>query len=171
MKAFEVMSSILGCMIIDTYDVAVHYLPDIPQDSPPQYIAETMIVLYEEQAKFFYKYGMESFMSDNNVGDKETFYMHCLRFYMVHIMKHTYAKHKLGPGIWTMEGFEGINSVSKQVFRNHSNRKGNLARQCLAYILLLFTTKIHDVEAELAKDAKKKHVYNRNSSVSEGETT
>lgn len=161
LKAFEVMSSILGCMIIDTYEAAVHYLPDIPKDSTPKDISEKIIALYQKEAKIFYKYGMESFMSDKSVGDKETFYMHVLRFYMVDIMKETYQKHKLGPGIWTMEGFEGINSVSKRVFRNHSNRKGNLATQSLAHIILLFTTKIHDVATELAKDAKKEHTFKR----------
>ena len=76
-------------------------------------------------------------------------------------MVDTYAKHKLGPGIWTMEGFEGVNCVSKHIFRNHSNRKGNLASQSLAHIILQFTTKIHSVANELAKEAKKEHSFKR----------
>ena len=73
-------------------------------------------------------------MSKNTNGDKETFYMHALSFYMIPIMKETYTKYKLGPGIWTMEGFEGINSVSKHAVRNHSNRRGNLAMQSISFI-------------------------------------
>ena len=157
MLAFQVMSSILGCTIIDEYDVVVHYLPDISRDSSREIFAEKMIQLYEDHAKSFYDYGKDSFMSENTNGDKETFYMHALRFYMIPIMKDTYAKYKLGPGIWTMEGFEGINSVSKHAVRNHSNRRGNLAMQSMGYIHQLFISVPHNVAVELAKDAKKKH--------------
>lgn len=33
---------------------------------------------------------------------------------------------KLGVGIFTMEGFERRNMESKQVVRNHTNKKGNI---------------------------------------------
>ena len=98
---------------------------------------------------------MESFMTNETSGNKETFYIHTLRFYMIDVMVDTYAKHKLGPGIWTMEGFEGVKQVSKHIFCNLINIKVNLSSQSLSTIILQFTTKIHSVANELAKEAKK----------------
>ena len=45
------MSSILGLMRIDTYNVAVNYLQDVQQDLTPKEIFNIMIELYKSEAK------------------------------------------------------------------------------------------------------------------------
>ena len=56
-----------------------------------------------------------------------------------------------------MEGFEGINSVSKHAVRNHSNRRDNSAMQSISFIHHQFISVPHNVAMELAKDANKKY--------------
>ena len=45
---------------------------------------------FEEHLKKIYEVGAKSFLTKGNkIGDDETFYMHCLRFYLPHIAKET----------------------------------------------------------------------------------
>ena len=74
----------------------------------------------------------------NNIGGDETFYMHCLKFYMPMITEVTLDGYKMGLGIFIMQGFE---KRSKQL--NHQTGslsvKGILCfyRQwCLQYNLV-----------------------------------
>ena len=55
--------------------------------------------------------------------------MHALRHYNIKHAQDTWTKYKLGVGIFTMEGFERRNMESKQVVRNHTNKKGNIILQ------------------------------------------
>ena len=51
--------------------------------------------------------------------------MHCLRFYLPHIAKETLKEHNLGLGVFTMQGFEHQNKISKRVwnrFNNHTKK-------------------------------------------------
>ena len=59
---------------------------------------------------------IRSTSTSENLG--ETFYLHTLKHYIPKIMRSTYEKHRLGPAIFTMEGFEYKNYTSKQVMRN-----------------------------------------------------
>ena len=97
---------------------------------------------------------MKSFLMKDNPGDKETFYVHTLCFYMKDIIKNTYELHQLGPGVWSMEGFEAKNSQSKRAIRTHSNRKGNLPAQSMCNLYLQFESSIHDVSAALKQREK-----------------
>ena len=73
-----------------------------------------------------YEYGSKCFLTKNICGDQETFYMHCLRFYLPRIAKDTWSKHKLGIGVFTMQGYERRNKESKNTLRRFSNRRGNI---------------------------------------------
>ena len=59
---------------------------------------------FVEHVKEFYNIGKRSFLTKvkSKVGGDETFYLHCLRYYMPRIAKDTLEKHKLGLGIYTM---------------------------------------------------------------------
>ena len=86
---------------------------------------EASIKKYEEDVKKFYAAGKTSFLFAKTEGDIETFYSHTLRFYMLQIARTTFEKHKLGLGIFTMQGFERRNKESKNTFRRFTNKKGN----------------------------------------------
>eukprot|EP00957_Ditylum_brightwellii_P160219 12197559-Ditylum_brightwellii.AAC.1 len=72
---------------------------------------------YTIKVEVLYSEGANTFMTHQSTGDKENFYLHVVRFYMPHIMQHTYTRHKLGTGVWTMEGFEFCNAKAKEQFK------------------------------------------------------
>ena len=74
----------------------------------------------------FYKCGKFTFLTKRNFGDDETFYFHCLRFYIPNIVDQTWEKHGLGVGIFTMQGYERRNKESKNTLRRFNNNKGNI---------------------------------------------
>ena len=74
----------------------------------------------------FYKCGKKTFLTKRNDGDDETFYFHCLRFYMPKIVDETWEKFKFGVGIYTMQGYERRNKESKNTLQRFSNNKGNI---------------------------------------------
>ena len=85
---------------------------------------------FEEQLKIFYSAGGKSFLTKGkDVGDDETFYMHCLRCYIPHIAKITYEEHHLGVGIFTMQGYERRNKESKWSYTHHNNKKRKILTQ------------------------------------------
>ena len=83
---------------------------------------------FELNVKEMYKEGKLTILTKNPLkeGDNETFYLHCLRFYIPKIVKITYKKHNLGVGIFTMQGFERRNKESKNAMRRFSNNRGNI---------------------------------------------
>ena len=88
--------------------------------------------------KHFYAVGRSTFLFDKEAGDAETFYCHTVRFYMLRIAKITWEKHRLGLGIYTMQGFERRNKESKNTFRRFTNKKGNTLVQNLKRLWDLF---------------------------------
>ena len=45
---------------------------------------------------------------------------------MPNIARHTFSKHELGLGVFTMQGFERRNKESNNTFRRFNNKKGNI---------------------------------------------
>ena len=74
----------------------------------------------------FYNIGRLTFLTDKDEGDHETFYVHCLRFYIVPHAKITFDRHGVGIGIFTMQGFEHRNKESKHIYNCHNNNSGNM---------------------------------------------
>ena len=70
---------------------------------------------------------------------------------MPKIMRTTYARHQIGPAIFTMEGFEYKNYTSKQVMRSRTNRRGVQCMQSLSFMQLLYITSLFCVQHELKK--------------------
>ena len=84
--------------------------------------------VWVDKLKKFYEVGKTTFLTKNpsNQGDDETFYMHCLRFYLPKIALDTFEKFELGLGVYTMQGFERRNKESKYTLKRFSNTKGNI---------------------------------------------
>ena len=99
---------------------------------------EDDIVEFKNNVMLFYKYGAQSFLTKKSVGDCETFYMHTLRFYIPDIVDDTWERFQVGIGIFTMQGFERSNKESKNIFRNHTNKRGNQVLQCMQSLWDLF---------------------------------
>ena len=74
---------------------------------------------FTNNLKQFYTIGGRSFLTSNPslVGNDETFYMHCLRFYLPKIAAHTLEIYKMGISIFTMQGFERRNKESKNILK------------------------------------------------------
>ena len=70
---------------------------------------------YEEKVKLLFKYGKDSYLSNENGG--VTFYFHVLRFYYPKFAKMNANNHNLGMGIFSMQGFERRNKESKNTLK------------------------------------------------------
>ena len=85
-----------------------------------QEIYKIQLIKFKKDLKGFYKFGKNTYLSDD-----ETFYCHCFRYYLPQLVDITFERHKLGLGIFSMQGFERRNKESKNSLRRFStmNRK------------------------------------------------
>ena len=100
---------------------------------------------FEADVKRLYNFGKTSFLSKRSrgsdslaIGADETFYWHTLRFYMPEIVKETFERHKLGVGIFNMQGFERRNKESKMMVQRYCNFKGDTVKANLAKVWAIF---------------------------------
>ena len=94
--------------------------------------------LFQKDTKELYDAGKSSYLLEDS---DETFYFHCLRFYVPQIAKITFERHKLGIGIFTMQGFERRNKESKNVinrFTTMNRRNKNILTNTMKRLLLVF---------------------------------
>jgi hypothetical protein len=77
---------------------------------------------FETDVREFVQLGRSSFLLEEN---DETFYLHTLCHYLPVHAKLTFQRHRLGLGIFTMQGFERRNKESKNCIKRFStaNRK------------------------------------------------
>ena len=77
--------------------------------------------VFKNNLKTFFKEGKYTYLKDGDIPA----YFHIFRFYIPQIAEETYERHKLGLGIFTMQGFERRNKESKKVLNKAStlNRK------------------------------------------------
>ena len=101
---------------------------------------------FELQLKKFYDCGSRTFLSSaaRTDGNEETFYCHALRFYMIDIAKMTYERHKVGIGVFNMQGFERRNKESKNCMKRFSNNRGNVLVNNMKRVWDVFK---HDINA------------------------
>ena len=87
---------------------------------------ESKLTSFNNNLKRFYEIGGESFLTKDkgNPGGDETFYMHCLRFYLPKLARTTFDNDGYGLGIFTMQGYERRNKESKNTLRRFCNGKG-----------------------------------------------
>ena len=81
---------------------------------------------YIKNVTKLYDAGAKTVLTHNTVGDRETFYMHVLRYYVPQLAKRTYDKYGVGMGVYTMQGYERRNKESKNTFRRFNNNRGNV---------------------------------------------
>ena len=73
---------------------------------------------FELNVKMFnYGVGRMLISKSSDIGNDETSYLHALWFYMPDIAYKTFQRHKVGPGIFNMQGFERRNKESKNTLR------------------------------------------------------
>ena len=101
---------------------------------------------FEANLKEFYDRGSRTFLSTEGTtnGNEETFYSHTLRFYMMDIVKVTFERHKVGVGIFNMQGFERRNKESKNCMKRFCNHRGNT---CVSNMKRLIDVFKHDINA------------------------
>jgi hypothetical protein len=89
---------------------------------------------FETQVKQFYLYGKDSFLTNRygTIGGAESTYMHILRFNIATFARQCYRDHKLGIGIFSVQGFKRRNKESKFFYEHHTNCKGNIPQQTLS---------------------------------------
>ena len=73
-----------------------------------------------------HEHGKDTFLTKTMIGDKENFYMHCLRYYMPQLAERMWQKHRVGLGIFTMQGYERRNKESKNTLKRFTNSRGNV---------------------------------------------
>ena len=84
--------------------------------SESEYLA--MLDSFNSDVKEFYSVGSRTFLSSHSqMGEDETFYMHTLRYYIPRIALETYKTHKVGVGVFNMQGFERRNKESKNCLK------------------------------------------------------
>ena len=65
-------------------------------------------------------------LTQNVTGDRETFYMHELRYYVPQIAKKIHDTYGVRIGVYTMQGYERQNKESKNTLRRFNNNRGNI---------------------------------------------
>ena len=120
--------------------LSITHLNDI---SDVQYT--NMLQVFKSNVVEFYYSGSNTFLSssDDKVGDDETFYLHTLRYYMPKIAEETYNEHKIGIGIFNMQGFERRNKESKNCMKRFSNNKGNVVVNNIKRVYDIFDHKLN----------------------------
>lgn len=81
---------------------------------------------YVKNVTKLYDAGAKTVLTRNNTGDRETFYMHVLCYYVPQIAKKTHDTYGVGMGVYTMQGYERRNKESKNTLRRFNNNRGNI---------------------------------------------
>ena len=159
----KLISAFLLLMLIDEFSIASLFLDDNTHDlskvSSLKDIASQMIKEFKQKVELFYYYGYTIFCTGIVQGDKETFYMHAMRYYFPPVIEGMHDKHLVGPGVQTMEGFEYTSFQTKRALQNHSNSRLNVCKQNLHYNTVMFKVGKHDTKAELKKKKEEAEWY------------
>ena len=89
------------------------------------------IAKFKKNIDLFYECGSDSFLTNEEVGDDETYYLHALKFYIPSHASKTWTDHKCGIGVFTMQGFERRNKESKNIRRRFNNMRNQMLAQIL----------------------------------------
>ena len=108
MKSFCNITTIVGNENIDAYP--------------------SKIESFEKNVKEFHKNSVTCGVLDD---DTESFYYHALVYYLPHHARETWRLHKLGLGIFNMQGFERRNKESKDTLKRFST----MNRKCAAFLV------------------------------------
>ena len=90
-----------------------------------------LIDQFEKNVTKFYLVGSTTFMKANRLGDCQTYYLHCLRFYIPNLARETWGRHQCGIGIFSIQGFERRDKESKSIMNKFNNNKQHRIQQQL----------------------------------------
>ena len=106
--------------------------------------SQKMRTFYSD-VKDLYKYGKNTYLRGNEYD--ETFYFHCLAFYLPKLAKITFERHNLGLGIFTMQGFERRNKESKNCFKRFTTNNKKSDAILVNNLRRLLQVFLHDINA------------------------
>ena len=107
---------------------------------------------FETNIISFYECGTDTFLSGNEVGEDETFYIHTLKYYILARARKTWKDHKCGIGVFTMQGFKRRNKESKNILRQFNNMKNQMLSQILKQFWDSFFYNNDHVKQEIMED-------------------
>ena len=79
----------------------------------------------------FQKAAGDTIYTATSVGDSKTFYAHVLFCYYPYLVDKVWEKHKLGIGIFNLQGMERRNKESKTAAKKYYNNKHNVYSQTM----------------------------------------
>ena len=77
-------------------------------------------------------------MKDKRFSDHETYYLHCLRFYIPKMARHAWKTQWCGIEIYSIQGFERRNKESKNCMKQFNNNKQHRMPQSLLCLRDIF---------------------------------
>jgi len=98
---------------------------------------------YKTNVKLMFKYGKNTFLA----GEEVSFYFHCLRFYLPQLADITFQRHKLGLGIFSMQGFERRNKESKNTLNRFSTLNRRSDKLLMNNVTRLLQVFLHEMNA------------------------
>ena len=107
---------------------------------------------FKKNIDLFYKCGTDTFLTGNEVGDDEKYYVHALKYYIPFHARKTWKDHKCRIGVFTMQGFECRNKESKNILRRFNNMKNKILSQILKRLWDSFFYNNDHVKQEIVED-------------------
>ena len=125
-EAFKIFANITKFLNITTViDKEATHIEQVLQES--EYLGK--IEQLKRDVKKYYEYGKDTFLTKTMIGDKENFYMHCLRYYIPQLAERIWQKHYIRLEIFTMQGYERQNKEFKNILKRFTNSRGNVLLQ------------------------------------------
>ena len=90
-----------------------------------------------------YHFGAKNILKDND----ETFYFHCLRYYMPKLAQTTFEEVGLGLGVFGMQGFERRNKESKNTFKRFTTANRTSDALLVNNVSRLLKVFLYDINA------------------------
>jgi hypothetical protein len=136
-------STFTACDYLDTFCKSLSIWAELSRfihivQIPDEQSYLTELDQFEKNVVDFYECGRTTFLTNNADGDIEFFYSHVVRFYLPRFARDIFDKHKVGLGVFTMQGYERRNKESKNTMKRFTNKKGNLVFQNLKRLWDIF---------------------------------
>jgi len=92
---------------------------------------ENNFKIFKQNLIMYQKAAANTILTKNTLGDNENFYSHVLFCYYPYLIQKIWDEHKVGIGIFTLQGFERRNKESKNSARRFYNGRHNICQQVM----------------------------------------
>jgi len=92
---------------------------------------QSQIINFKHNLIQFQEAASETIYTNKSIGDSKFFYGHILFYYYPILVNQIWNKHKLGIGIFNLQGMERRNKESKEAARRFYNGKHNVCNQTM----------------------------------------